>query len=102
MKLNITGANGLTVAVVDAHKFTVYVDNIAYQFAYHDAHDRSNQLVVTDPKSGMRVCLVPYTTRLACTGDDKAAAKMAVNQLVARVGGERFRKVVDNALEAAK
>lgn len=98
MKLKVTLANGLTQEV-EARKFSHYIGNTRYWFAYHKAVDRIG-LTVSHLDSGKRIDAIPAGYVLACLRDEKAAAKMTIDKLVERAGIDKVRSVL-NAAEKA-
>jgi hypothetical protein len=81
---------------IEAHRFAHYIGNVRYWFAYHCPPHRIGGLQITHIDSGFKVCDVDYTTRAACLNNDKSAAKLALDNLIARVSAERVRSVLDN------
>ena len=84
-------------AKVEGRKFSHYIGNIRYWFAYHKPYKQMFGLQVTHLDSGFKVCDAAGLVT-ATLGDDKAAAKMALDQLIKRVGAEKIRSVIDNAV----
>lgn len=76
-----------------ARRFSHYVNNVRFWFALHKDVSR-NGLTVSHWDSGKRVCDVPINTQLACLGDEKAAAKMALDKLCEKYPKERVYGVL--------
>lgn len=87
---------------VEGQRFSHYINNLRFWFVVHEAHDRSNLLVVTHLDSGYRVCQVPFMTLQAMAGDRPTAARAALNELVARIGESKVYSVLSEAEKAAK
>lgn len=94
--ITIRGKDGFE-AKIEARRFSHYIGNIRYWFAYHKPYKQPMGLQVTHIDSGFKVCDASGL-RMACLGDDKAAAKMALDQLIERVGAERVRSVINSAV----
>lgn len=99
MKLKLTMQDG-SIVEVEARKFSHYIGGARYWFAYHKGTDIFGQ-VVTHLDSGKRVCEVPALYAAACLSDTKAAAKMAIDKLVERVGADKVKSVLNAAKKAA-
>lgn len=80
---------GERVAVPDAKRFSHYINNVRFWFAYHRPNDFAPGLTVSHWDSGMRVCSVSTLELNACRNDPKDAAKYALDKLCERVGGAR-------------
>jgi len=91
-KLKITTTTGETVEV-EGRRFSHYVANCRFWFFLHKEVG-GNMLTVTHCDSGKRVCGVPHFSVAACLNDSKAAAKMELDKLIARVGEARVRSVL--------
>lgn len=94
-KLTITTQNGESLEIVGC-RFSHYVANIRFWFFLHKTIGGVG-LTVTHYDSGKRVCEVPHDMVAACRDDTKAAAKMALDKLISRVGPERVRSVLAGA-----
>lgn len=94
-KLKITLQNGETLEI-EGRRFSHYVANIRFWFFLHETIGGVG-LTVTHYESGKRVLAVPHHTVAACRNDTKAAAKMALDKLIAKVGPERVRSVLAGA-----
>lgn len=95
MKRKITLQTGETVEV-EGRRFSHYIANVQYWFFLHKEIG-GNRQVVTHFDSGKRMLFVPHHTIAACMNDTKAAAKMEIDKLVARVGDARVRSVLASA-----
>ena len=98
--ITIRGAGDFE-AKIEARRFSHYIGGIRYWFAYHKPYKQLFGLQVTHIDSGFKVCDAAGL-RMTCLGDDKAAAKMALDQLIERIGAEKFASVVKNAIANAK
>lgn len=87
---------------VEGRRFSHYINNVRFWFAVHDAHDRSNLVVVTHIDSGMRVCQVPFLSLQAALGDRPLAARAALDALVERAGAEKVYTTLSNAEKTAQ
>ena len=99
MKLTITLGNGGT-QTIEAKKFSHYIGGVRYWFAYHKSLT-TIETVITHVESGVRVTSIPHMTLAASYGDTKHAAKMTLDELVARVGAPRVRSALDAAAKLA-
>lgn len=94
-KLKITLQTGETLEI-EGRRFSHYVANIRFWFFLHKTIGGVG-LTVTHYESGKRVLEVPHHTVAACRNDNKAAAKMALDKLIAKAGPERVRSVLAGA-----
>jgi hypothetical protein len=94
-KLKITMPTGETLEI-EGRRFSHYVANIRVWFFLHKTIGGGGR-TVTHYDSGKRVLEVPHHTVAACCNDAKAAAKMALEGLIKRVGAERVRSVLAGA-----
>lgn len=94
-KLTITMQNGESLEIV-GRRFSHDVANIRFWFFLHKTIGGVG-LTVTHYDSGKRVCEVPHHMVAACRDDTEAAAKMALDKLISRVGPERVRSVLAGA-----
>lgn len=83
------------IAVPDAKRFSHYVKNVRFWFAYH--FDQFGNMTVSHWDSGARVCLVSIPTRQACLGGDKGAAKLAIDNLCKEKGADRVHGILQRA-----
>jgi hypothetical protein len=93
--LKITMRNGESLEI-EGRRFSHYVDNIRFWFFLHKTIGGVG-LTVTHYESGKRVCEVPHHTVAACWNDTKAAAKMALDELITKAGPARVRSVLARA-----
>ena len=94
-KLKITLQTGETLEI-EGRRFSHYVANIRFWFFLHKTIGGVG-LTVTHYESGKSVLEVPHHTVAACCNDTKAAAKMALDKLIVKVGPERVRSVLAGA-----
>ena len=87
--------------VVDARRFSHYVKNCRFWFAYHRSTDHVACMQVTHIDSGNRVCLIAHNTQCAYLGDDKSAAKRSIDMLIEKHGADRIYSVLIAAEKAA-
>ena len=81
---------------VEGRRFSHYVANTQFWFFVHKSLSGRNTNV-THFESGKKVCEITPTTLAACRNDKMAAAKLAIEALVAKVGAERVRSVLSAA-----
>lgn len=93
MKVMLAMLDG-TRQPVEGRKFSHYIGGIQYWFAYHTPIGQNYGLQVTHLETGNKVCMVDAITRQAHL-DDKSAAKATLDLLIAKVGADRVRKVID-------
>lgn len=94
-KLKITLRNGETLEI-EGRRFSHYVANIRFWFFLHKTIGGVG-LTVTHYESGKRVLEIPHHMVAACQNDTKAAAKMALDKLIAKAGPERVWSVLAGA-----
>lgn len=94
-KLKITLQNGKPLEI-GGRRFSHYVANIRFWFFLHKTIGGVG-LTVTHYESGKRVLEIPHHMVAACQNDTKAAAKMALDKLIAKAGPERVRSVLAGA-----
>lgn len=83
---------------VPGRKFSHYIGGVQYWFFYHEGLSEHG-LTVSALDSGLKVLHVPINSRMAALGDDKLACKAEIDKLIARVGADRVRCVIDAALK---
>ena len=93
--LKITLTDG-TIKEIEGRRFSHYVANVRFWFFLHKSLTGFG-LTVTHVDSGKRVLEVPHHIQMACLGDDKAAAKMALDKLIEKAGAARVRSVLAGA-----
>jgi hypothetical protein len=93
MKNQFKTATTNGIEIVQGKKFSHYIDGVRYWFFYHDGHT----LRVSHLDSGYKMVDVSYSARSACLGDDKAACKLELDNLIKRHGAKKVREIVDNA-----
>lgn len=81
---------------VTGRRFSHHVQGVQFWFFLHESIN-SNAQTVTHYASKKKFCDVMATERFACLGDDKMAAKMAIDRVIARVGEARVRSVLASA-----
>lgn len=90
---------------VPCKQFTVHFKahqrNESFVLVFH-TEILGHALTVSEPITGLRIGVVPYTTRAACLNNDKSAATMFVENLIERKGGDLFYDKLTAAIQAAK
>lgn len=94
MKVMLNMLDG-TKQPVEGRKFCHYIGGVQYWFAYHAPIGQSFGLQITHIESGLKVQTVSAINRQSHLGDDKAAAKATLDQLIEKVGADKVRKVID-------
>lgn len=94
-KFNVKTTEGLVQ--VEGRKFAHHVDGVRFWFICHEGIGAPHTIVITHYLSGKRVLDVSLTTRIACCGDNKAAAKRELDRLVERAGAAKMRAVLQAA-----
>lgn len=82
---------------IEARKFKHWIGTQEHWFCWHESLNHVNGWTVSDWASGYRVADFSAFQVLACRGDKKAAARLALNRLVERVGEGRVLEVLRNA-----
>jgi len=93
--LIITTTNGDKLKLT-GRRFSHYVGQYQHWFFLHHSISETG-MSVTHYDSGKRVCTVPPMSICAARMDEKAAAKMELDKLIARVGEARVQAVLRSA-----
>ncbi len=94
--IRVARLDGEPVAV-EARKFSHYIGNVQYWFAYHDSIQCRGFVTVTHIDTGMRVFDLSHSARAAALGDDKQAAKAQLDAFIKEKGAQWIRSVIDRA-----
>lgn len=89
--------NKPAILEVEGRKFKVTVAGAEFWFFVHEAHDRTNQLVISDLRSGKRVTLINVLELHACRGDRVQAAKRTWAKFLAERDPAKVRAVLEAA-----
>ena len=89
--------NGETLKVA-GDRFSHYVGPHKFRFFYHKSVEKDFRYEVSHYESGIRVCEIPQQVFYGAK-DTKSAAKIALDQLIAKVGAERVCSVLWEAEE---
>lgn len=93
IKLDMAGKPSIEI---ECRKFSHYIKNCRFWFAYHKSID-SHGLTVSHFASGKKITDIGYSELSACLNDEKSAAKMAIDKLVARAGADKVYTVLCQA-----
>ncbi len=87
---------------IEAKKFKHWVGTQEHWFCVHESLEMIGRYDVSDWVSGYRVLSIPYMTLAACRTDAKAAARLALNNLIERHGESHVLEVLRTAPKREK
>lgn len=82
---------------IEARKFKHWIGVYEHWFALHPSLNNVTGYDVSDWDSGMRVTSVPAMFLITCKGDEKDAARLALNKLIELHGESKVHDKLKNA-----